>query len=80
MLQTNAIAQRGAANAEETIFEDILIPAGTIEYAQLVLEANTDAPGPVLADIMSGPLAGSKLLGSFTSTDDYLILKSLGAL
>lgn len=54
--------------------ENILIPAGTIEYAQLVTEANTDAPGPVLAQIASGPLRGVKIIGSFTATDNYLTL------
>src|SRR5690606_12018046 len=52
--------------------ENIIIPAGTIEYAQLVTEANTDAPGPVMAQIASGPLAGARLIGSFQSTDNYL--------
>jgi intracellular multiplication protein IcmE len=53
---------------------DILIPAGTIEYAQLITEANTDAPGPVLAQIVSGPLAGSRMLGSFDEQQEYLTL------
>jgi intracellular multiplication protein IcmE len=53
---------------------DIILPAGTIEYAQLITEANTDAPGPVLAQIATGPLKGGKLIGNFTSTDDYLTL------
>lgn len=54
--------------------EDIIIPAGTIEYGQLLMEANTDAPGPVLAQIVSGPLRGGRVLGSFTSTDEYLTI------
>lgn len=53
---------------------NILLPAGTIEYAQLITEANTDAPGPILAEIATGPLRGGKLIGSFTSTNDYLTL------
>jgi intracellular multiplication protein IcmE len=55
--------------------ENIILPAGTIEYGQLLIEANTDAPGPVLAQIVSGPLRGSRVLGSFTSTDEYLTLE-----
>lgn len=54
--------------------ENIILPAGTIEYGQLLIEANTDAPGPVLAQIVSGPLRGSRVLGSFTSSDEYLTL------
>lgn len=54
--------------------EDIIVPAGTIEYGQLLLEANTDAPGPVMAQIVSGPLRGARVIGSFTSTDEYITL------
>ena len=52
----------------------ILLPAGTIEYAQLITEANTDVPGPILAEIMTGPLKGGRLIGRFDQTYDYLIL------
>ncbi len=55
--------------------ENIIIPAGTIEYAQLITEANTDAPGPIMAQIASGPLAGARLIGSFRSTEEYLTLQ-----
>ena len=54
--------------------QNIIVPAGTIEYGQLLLEANTDAPGPIMAQIVSGPLRGARLLGSFQSTDEYLVL------
>jgi len=54
--------------------QNILIPAATVEYAQLVTEANTDAPGPILAQILSGPLRGSRMLGTFESTERYLTL------
>ncbi len=54
--------------------EEIVLPAGTIEYGQLLLEANTDAPGPVMAQIVSGPLRGGRVIGSFQSTDRYLVL------
>lgn len=67
-----AAEQRALAQAEEETV--ILVPAGDIAYAQLITEANTDAPGPVLAQIVSGPLRGARLLGSFESTNNYLIL------
>lgn len=64
------------ANAAGSVedYENIFLPAGTIEYGQLLIEANTDAPGPVLAQIVSGPLKGSRVLGSFQSTDHYITL------
>ena len=52
----------------------IMLNAGTIEYAQLLLEANTDAPGPVLAQIVTGPFNGGRAIGTFTNTDNYLVL------
>lgn len=58
----------------EVVVETILIPAGTINYAQLLTEANSDVPGPILAQLVSGPLAGARLIGSFQSTGEYLIL------
>lgn len=63
-----------ALSDEEELVETILIPAGTINYAQIMLEANSDVPGPVLAQLVSGPLTGAKLIGTFESTGDYLIL------
>lgn len=54
--------------------QQIIIPAGEIEYAQLLIEANSDAEGPVLAQIASGPLTGSRMLGTFKTEDEYLVL------
>lgn len=61
------------ADSEEEV-ETILIPAGTINYAQIMIEANSDVPGPVLAQLVSGPLSGSKLIGSFNVAEEHLIL------
>ena len=55
--------------------QQIIIPAGEIEYAQLLIEANSDAEGPVLAQIASGPLTGSRMLGTFQTEDEYLVLR-----
>ena len=72
--QQAAMANQGLnSNGEEQV-ENILLPAGTIEYGQLLIEANTDAPGPVIAQIVSGPLRGSRVIGSFESTDEYITL------
>ncbi len=53
---------------------NVLIPAGTIAYAQLITEANSDAEGPILAQLVSGPFAGSRLLGTFEVEEEYLVL------
>ena len=38
-------------------------------------EANSDVPGPVLAQIASGPLSGSRVLGSFSKQKELLTIK-----
>ena len=63
-----------AAQAEVENTTKILIPAGTIEYGQLLIEANSDAGGTILAEMVSGPYAGSRLLGSFEVRNDFLVL------
>ena len=74
---TNALTAEttpDGTNAEDVEIVEILVPAGDIEYAQLLLEANSHIPGPVLARIAGGPLSGSKLLGSFTVQREHLTL------
>ena len=53
----------------------IIIPAGTVNYGQLLTEANSDVPGPIMAQIMSGPFAGARAVGSFQTKNDYLVLQ-----
>ncbi len=63
--------------AEEEAPEEgdiILQPAGEIVYAQLITEANSDTPGPVLAYIASGPLRGGRLIGKFDVAGELLVL------
>lgn len=64
----------GNDEAEENI-EIVLYPAGRIAYAQILTEANSDVPGPVLAQIASGPLSGSRVLGSFSKQKELLTIK-----
>lgn len=53
----------------------ILIPAGQIDYAQLLMEANSDIPGPILGLLVSGKYSGSRVIGSFQRQEEYLVLK-----
>lgn len=59
---------------DEVSLEDVIIPAGEVEYAQLLIEANSDVQGPVLAVLLSGPLRGNRMLGTFQVQDEYLTL------
>jgi len=47
---------------------------GTILYAELISEANSDSPGPVLAQIVEGELAGAKLIGQFAVQRESLVI------
>jgi intracellular multiplication protein IcmE len=48
----------------------VIIPAGTINYAQLLTQLNSDLPGPVLAQVLSGPFTGGRLIGSLKANDE----------
>jgi intracellular multiplication protein IcmE len=52
---------------------------GTIVYAQMVSTANSDTPGPVIATIVEGNLAGATLIGSFQTQREglYISFKTL---
>ena len=52
-----------------------LVAAGTVSYAQLLTEANSDVPGTILAQIVSGPLSGARAIGEFKVDNDYLVLE-----
>lgn len=73
-LTNNAQARIGQSGQGGTS-ADVIIPAGKIEYGQLLLEANTDAPGPVLAQVVSGPFKGARMLGNFEAQRDFLTLQ-----
>lgn len=74
------LRQKESASIEEqpdsqgNVEEEILFPAGEIVYAQILTEANSDSPGPVLAQISGGPLNGSRILGSFQVQKELLTL------
>lgn len=72
--QEQSGAGEGGAGGDTAEIVDIIVPAGTIEYAQLMLEANSDVDGPILAQVVSGPLAGGRLIGSFEMREEYLVL------
>lgn len=77
LLQAEAEAAAAAANQNgqgNQVPPEVLLPAGEILYAQLLTEANSDVPGPILGEIMSGPLKGYRVLGSFEVQEELLTL------
>lgn len=52
-----------------------LIAAGTIAYGQILTQANSDVPGPVLAEVASGPLVGGRAIGQFSMAQRHLVIQ-----
>jgi intracellular multiplication protein IcmE len=65
--------QQASAPAEEDLGR-MVISAGTVQYAQMLMEANSDVPGPVMAQILTGPFAGGRAIGQFQVTRNHLIV------
>lgn len=49
--------------------------AGDIIFGVMETSVNSDEPGPVMAKVVSGPLAGSKVVGSFRRVEDQVIIE-----
>ncbi len=49
--------------------------AGTIYNAVLETAINSDEPGPILAKIVSGPLKGSRLIGTMSVVGEKIVLE-----
>ena len=88
MLNSNSVAVSDVSEVEVALEGDVEQGAesmeaygistplpGNILYAQLISRANSDSPGPIVAEIVQGELAGAKVLGSFTQANDSLIIE-----
>lgn len=53
---------------------EVVIPAGSIVYAQLLNEANSDVTGPIVALLAQGPFSGSRVLGTFAKQEELLTM------
>ncbi len=53
----------------------VLMPAGRGIYARTVLAASSDQGGPVVVEALSGPVAGSRMTGSFERREDRLVVR-----
>ena len=75
----SAAGNGAGGSADDAPFEEVentevIIAAGSIYYGQLLLEANSDIPMKVMAELVSGPLKGWKILGEFSVMDDAEML------
>lgn len=55
-----------AAMAQQQRSRFTVPAAGTVIYSRLIGKVDSDVQGPVLAEVLQGPFAGSRLLGAFT--------------
>lgn len=78
--QNNNFAAGNATDGSYNNFNDgtqdreVLLNAGTVSYAQVINAVNSDLNGPVLAQILSGPMSGGRAIGQFERQDEYLVL------
>ncbi len=75
--QNNGQAQNANTTGQpqtKEVTKQVIVPAGEILYGQLMTEANSDVPGPILAQIVSGQLKGGRVIGKFVVSNDYLVL------
>ncbi len=65
---------RQAGGAEQDDGRTI-VAAGQVYYGQMLMEANSDIPGPIMAQVLTGPFAGGRAIGSFETYRDHLALR-----
>ena len=70
-----ASGQAAAGQAPSTRSGASFVRAGTIVPAVLLTPINSDVPGPVVAQIVSGPLAGARVLGNFQATEKQVVVR-----
>jgi len=59
-----------------TVPEIVLVPAGRGLYAHTILSVNSDTGGPIVLEGDSGPLAGDRMIGTFSKNErDRLIVR-----
>jgi intracellular multiplication protein IcmE len=64
--------------AARSAVERVLVPAGRGIYAHTVLAVNSDSGGPIVLEADTGPVAGARMIGSFTrgsATSQRLVVR-----
>lgn len=65
---------QASSSSSRAVDEIRYVRAGTTVPAKLITPLNSDAPGPVLAEITSGPLAGARLIGTMSVAKNSLLV------
>lgn len=76
-LQEAAAAQGPQAQSAQSQQDNAIrfARAGTMLPAVLITPLNTDTPGPVIAQVTTGALAGARLLGDMQKNGDSVLIK-----
>ncbi len=70
--QASAASQVAARPGRQ---QRVLVPAGRGIYAHTILAASSDAASPVILEADSGPLAGDRMIGSFSREEQRLVIR-----
>ena len=74
LAQQQAVSQ-GQTQNNMTATQAPLLKSGEILNAVLETAVNSDEPGPVLAKVVSGPLKGTRLIGSMQNVGEKVVLQ-----
>ena len=66
-----------ASTMARTLPQQVLVPAGRGVYAHTVLAVNSDTGGPIVLQADTGPIAGDRVVGTFSraGSSDLLVVK-----
>lgn len=70
-----AAAPAAAGSTPAAAAGPLMVRAGTVIPALMITPLNSDSPGPVLADIVSGPLKGGRVIGNFQASEDQIVVR-----
>ena len=65
----------GSPSSGGTSQAKIIVPAGSVDYAQLLTKIDTDVPGPILAQVLSGPFSGGRMIGTISKAKDFVVIR-----
>ena len=70
-------AAQPSSTMARTLPQQVLVPAGRGVYAHTVLAVNSDTGGPIVLQADTGPIAGDRLIGTFSraGASDLLVVK-----
>ncbi len=75
MNRGSASGASGASGSTPAVPITPTVKAGTILYATLLSEVNSDAPGPILAEIVDGKFKGGRLIGKLTVQGQKVLIQ-----